>query len=107
MSYINVNSANFESEVLKSDIPVLVDFWAPWCKFCLMIAPDVEEVADELDGQVKVCKFNCDEDQELAIKYGISSIPALMLFENGNVKNTLVGAADKPQILDFIQKALT
>lgn len=104
MSYIDVNDDNFDEEVLQSDIPVLVDFWAPWCQFCLMIAPDVEEVADELDGRVKVCKLNCDEARDRAIDLGISSIPALLLFENGKVKDSLVGIADKQQIMDFISK---
>ncbi|MCM1363950.1 MAG: thioredoxin [Ruminococcus sp.] len=102
MSYIDVNDDNFDEEVLQSEIPVLVDFWAPWCQFCLMIAPDVEEVADELDGKVKVCKLNCDEARDRAIELGISSIPALLLFKNGEVKDSLVGIADKRQILDFI-----
>ncbi len=104
MSYIEIHAENFESEVLESSIPVLIDFWAPWCKFCLMIAPAVEELADELDGRVKVCKFNCDEAEDLAVSYGVSSIPAFMLFENGEKKDMLVGAMSKEEILGFVER---
>lgn len=104
MSYIDVDDSNFDQEVLQSDIPVLVDFWAPWCQFCLLIAPDVEEVADELVGQIKVCKLNCDDARDLAIGYGVSTIPTLSLFKSGKLIDSLVAAADKQQILDFIEK---
>lgn len=104
MSYIEVNNDNFDKEVLDSDIPVLVDFWAPWCHFCLMVAPVVEEIADELDGKIKVCKLNCDEAQELAVSYGISSIPAFILFKNGEEVDTLVGAFSKEELLEFTEK---
>lgn len=103
MSYINVNEENFESEVLQSDIPVLIDFWAPWCQFCLVMSEIVEEIADELDGKVKVCKFNCDEAQELAISYGVSSIPAFMMFKDGEKKDVLVGAMSEEDLLSFIE----
>lgn len=106
MSYINVNNSNFDKEVLDSDIPVLVDFWAQWCHFCVMIAPVIEELADELDGKIKVCKLDCDEAQDLAVSYGISSIPSFMLFDGGEEKGTLVGAMSKEEILDFIKKSL-
>ncbi len=104
MSYINVNEDNFKKEVLQSDIPVLVDFWAPWCHFCLVAAPVVEEIADELDGKIKVCKFNCDEAQELALSYGVSSIPAFMIFKGGEKKDELVGMTSKSEMLSFIEK---
>ncbi|MGN0469154.1 MAG: thioredoxin [Acutalibacteraceae bacterium] len=103
MSYINVDNNNFKAEVLSSEIPVLVDFWAPWCRFCLMISDDIEEIADDFDGRIKVCKLNCDDAEELALSYSISSIPALVLFENGSAKATLVGPTSKEQIADFIE----
>lgn len=103
MSYIELNSMNFTEEVTKEkEMPVLVDFWAPWCQPCLMLGPVIEELADELDGEVKVCKLNCDENNEYAIMMGVMSIPCLILFVGGEEKNRLVGLHTKEEIIEFI-----
>lgn len=103
MSYIELNSMNFTEEVTKEkEMPVLVDFWAPWCQPCLMLGPVIEELADELDGEVKVCKLNCDEDNEYAVMMGVMSIPCLILFVGGEEKNRLVGLHTKEDIIEFI-----
>lgn len=90
-----ITADNFEQEVLKSDVPVLVDFWAEWCVPCKMIAPVLEEVAEEQNGKLKVAKLNVDEQGEIAQKYNIISIPTLMLFKDGEVVNQQVGAGSK------------
>ena len=95
---------NFENEVLKSDKPVLVDFWATWCGPCRMIAPIIEEVANELADSLKVGKVNVDEQEELAIKFGISSIPTLLLFKNGEVVKKTLGYMPKDAVLKFINE---
>jgi thioredoxin 1 len=89
---------NFDQEVLKSDIPVLVDFWAPWCGPCRMVSPLVDELAEELIGKLKVVKVNTDENQEIAIKYGIRSIPTLGIFKNGEIVDGVIGAVTKQAI---------
>lgn len=101
MSVVNVNLDNFEEEVLKSDVPVLVDFWASWCGPCRMVAPVLEELADE-HPEIKVVKINVDEQGELASSFGIMSIPTLMVFKNGEVKNQSVGVKTKSQILEML-----
>ena len=97
-----LTNANFEEEVLKSDIPVLVDFWAVWCGPCQMIAPIVAEIAKEYEGKIKVGKVNVDEEERLCFQYGISSIPTLLVFKNGELVNKAVGAMPKDAILKLV-----
>ena len=101
MAEVKLTSANFENEVLKSDIPVVVDFWATWCGPCKMIAPHLEELAKTYEGKIKVGKVNVDEELELATKFGIASIPTLMLFKNGKLVNTAVGYMNQSQVENF------
>jgi thioredoxin 1 len=101
MSVITITSANFEKEVLKSDKPVLIDFWAPWCGPCRMVSPVVEEIAAE-HPEIKVGKINVDEQQELARKYRIMSIPSLYVFKNGEVANKVIGAVPKANIIAML-----
>ncbi len=101
MSVINGNKNNFNEEVIKSDKPVLVDFWASWCGPCRMVGPIIEEIANERD-DIKVVKVNVDEEPELAAEYQIMSIPTLMVFKNGEIANKSMGARPKNQILEMI-----
>jgi len=101
MSVVTITSANFEKEVLKSDKPVLIDFWAPWCGPCRMVSPVVEEIAAE-HPEIKVGKINVDEQQELARKYRIMSIPSLYVFKNGEVANKVIGAVPKAHIVAML-----
>ena len=98
MAELTLTKDNFEQEVLNSDIPVLVDFWAVWCGPCQMVGPIVAELAEEYAGKVKVGKVNVDEQPELAMKYGIMSIPTMILFKGGEVDNQIVGAQPKESI---------
>ena len=99
---LELNESTFEQEVLKSPVPVLVDFWAPWCGPCKMMGPVLEEIASELDGKVKVCKVNVDDNPELAEKYGIMSIPNFIAFKDGQVAGQQVGAVPKAAILNLL-----
>ena len=101
-----VSDATFEAEVLKSAEPVVVDFWAEWCGPCRMIAPALEEIAGSLDGKVKIVKLNVDENPAVAAKYGIMSIPTLMLFKNGELASRQVGAAPKQKLEQWITTAV-
>jgi thioredoxin 1 len=92
---INLNKDNFASEVLKSSTPVLVDFWGEWCPPCRALAPILDELADEYDGRVKIAKVNTEEQQELAVEYGIRAIPTLLLFNQGQVADQLIGLKSK------------
>lgn len=98
--------SNFETDVLKSEVPVLVDFWAPWCQPCRMIAPSIEELASEYEGRAAIGKVNVDENQAVAQRYGVMSIPSLLVFKGGEVVGQVVGALPKPQIEDMLKKAL-
>lgn len=100
------NDDNFEGEVLKSDKPVLIDFWAPWCGPCKAIGPIVEELAAEYQGKIKVMKLNVDEAQKSALAYGVRSIPTLIMFKDGKVSDTLVGLVPKEKLETFINKSL-
>lgn len=103
---IKVDTANFEKEVIDSEIPALVDFWAPWCGPCQMIAPYLEELAKNYSGKLKVCKLNVDEAPEVATQYTVMSIPSLMLFKDGKVMEKQVGAINKKELEKFIQPYL-
>ena len=98
MAEITLTVQNFEEEVLKSDIPVVVDFWATWCGPCRMLAPTIEKIAEEQEGVIKVGKIDVDDEPELAARYGIASIPTLMVFKNGEVVKSSVGVQPKPMI---------
>ena len=99
---VHTSDAEFEQDVLKSDRPVLVDYWAEWCGPCKMIAPILDEIADEYGDKVKICKLDIDANQETPPKYGIRGIPTLMLFKNGEVEATKVGALSKSQLAAFL-----
>lgn len=100
---IELYKETFEQEVLQSDIPVLVDFWATWCGPCKMIAPIVKEIADEYDGKILVGKVNVDEEPDLTMQYNVSSIPTLMVFKNGQLVNKAVGYREKYEILKMLK----
>ena len=100
-----VNDHTFELEVLQSNVPVLIDFWAPWCGPCLALGPTIEVVADEQVGKIKVCKINVDESPNVAARYGIRSIPTLQLFKNGSAIGQMVGNVPKGAIGEFLKKA--
>ena len=99
---VHVSDASFEADVLQSEIPALVDFWAEWCGPCKMIAPILDEIADEYDGKIKVCKVNVDSNPETAAKFNVRGIPTLLVFKNGVIEATKVGALSKGQLTEFV-----
>ena len=103
---MHFDANNFETEVVQSDVPVLVDFWAPWCGPCKMIGPIIEELAGEFDGKVKIGKVNVDDNQNLAGQFGIRGIPTVMLFNDGNVVNSFVGLRPKEDLAGAINDVL-
>lgn len=102
MSALKITKENFQSEVMESDKPVLIDFWAAWCGPCKMVAPIIEEVAEELAGTAKVCKINIDEEPELASAFQVMSIPTLAVIKDGKVANVAVGARPKAEIISLL-----
>ena len=106
MSATAVTDSSFDQDVIKSEIPVLVDFWAPWCGPCRMVAPVVEEISQQYEGQVKVVKVNTDENPNVASQYGIRSIPTLMIFKGGQRVDMVVGAVPKTTLANTIEKHL-
>lgn len=103
---VTVTDASFENDVLKSATPVLVDYWAPWCGPCKMVAPILEEIAKDYEGKLVVAKLNIDDNQEMPSRYGVRGIPTLTVFKNGNVEATKVGALTKSQLVAFLDNAL-
>lgn len=103
---IQVGDDNFEAEVIRSHLPVLIDFWAPWCGPCKSIAPVVEELAREYEGKLKVTKLNVDENPVTPSRYGVRSIPNLIILKGGTVKDQIVGAVPKSRLVDAIEKVL-
>jgi thioredoxin 1 len=104
MSLVHLTDSNFNEEVIEYEGLVLVDYWAPWCGPCRMLEPIVEEISVEMKDTVKVCKMNLDEEREIAGKYGIMSIPTLMLFKNGEVMESMIGLQGKESIVDAIKR---
>lgn len=104
MKPITFTDDNFEEEALKSDLPVVVDFWAAWCGPCRMIAPIVEELADEYEGKIKIGKLDVDENQGVAIKYGVRSIPTVLFLKGGQVVDTVIGAVPKSMFVEKLTK---
>ncbi len=103
---VHISDASFENDVLKSNVPVLVDYWAEWCGPCKMIAPILEEITGDYQGKLKIAKVNVDENPQVTQKYGIRSIPTLMMFKDGNVQAQKVGAMSKSQLTAFIETNL-
>ncbi len=106
MKPITITDDNFDAEVLKSDVPVLIDFWAVWCGPCRMIAPIVEELASEYSGKLKIGKLDVDNNQQTSIKYGVRSIPTLLIFKGGQLKDAIIGAVPKAQIVQRLKTVM-
>lgn len=105
MATVKVDSSNFQSEVMESDVPTVVDFWAEWCGPCKMIGPSLEELSDEMAGNVKITKLNIDENPDLAAQFGVRSIPTLLIFKDGQPAAMQVGAKPKSALADWIKSA--
>lgn len=103
---VHLTDSDFQTEVLEADLPVLVDFWATWCAPCQMVGPIIEEVADEYLGKLKVCKMDVDNNTDTPSQYGIRGIPTMLIFKNGKIEATKVGALPKNQLLSFIDNAI-
>jgi len=103
---VEINGDNFEAEVLNSDVPVLVDFWAPWCGPCKMLGPIVEELADDFGGKAKVAKINVDDNQDLAAKFSVRGIPTVMVFKGGSSVNSFVGLKSKDDLAEALNNAI-
>ena len=103
---VHVNESNFDEEVLNSNVPVLVDFWAEWCGPCKMIAPILDELASEYGEKLKICKIDVDSNPEIAPKFGIRGIPTLIIFKDGNAESTKVGAVSKSQLVEFVDEII-
>jgi thioredoxin 1 len=106
MKTITITDENFDEEVIKSDKPVLIDFWATWCGPCKMIAPIVEELVDEYEDKAKIGKLDVDNNQQTAIKFGVRSIPTILIFKDGKLKDTIIGAVPKGQIVQRLNTAI-
>lgn len=104
---LHLTDEMFESEVLQSDVPVLIDFWATWCGPCRMIAPIVEELSEEYEGKAKICKLDVDNNQNTAMQYGIRSIPTLLIFKGGEVVDSIIGAVPKQQIVERLESHIS
>ena len=105
-SVVHVTESNFEEEVVKSDVPVLVDFWAEWCGPCKMIAPILDEIAKEYGEKLKICKIDVDSNPDIAPKFGIRGIPTLIMFKDGKAESTKVGAVSKSQLIEFVDEII-
>lgn len=103
---VALDSKSFEEEVMNSDLPVLVDFWASWCGPCKMIAPIIDQLAEDFDGKAKIAKVNVDEQRDLASKFRVMSIPTLILFKDGQIVDQMMGARPKAELVKLVQKAL-
>ena len=103
---LKLTDAEFESQVIKSEIPILVDYWAEWCGPCKMIAPILDEIAKEYGEKLKICKIDVDSNPEIAPKFGIRGIPTLIMFKDGNAESTKVGAVSKSQLVEFVDEII-